>query len=450
MHFGAVLAAYLAVGGAPVGGDFVLERNGAETWTANYCFDDVVEAFKFERPMSGDMRQNYWKAADGAFTLTYETIGRESIAVLKRKDGTAFKCGSVNLSTYTKLPEKNYLAFSGFSDGGASVYTGYYMGTAQVAGEWRPTSLRANYVPLDGNSVITRDSENLVHQFVYYGPQKLEEKNGAIAVIDPVVPAAAREVIFDVIPQVNEEMAYLFRHKQTEPYMVFMAGADLNSHDGYSVKAGTQENQINYSLSGRQVIEIAMQEPSWYAKGAAHEVIHLWQTEVWEKLGHDQPWMHEGSADALAYEVLHQTGHYTDEKYAAVWNNAENECVIGLAKSSIYMAAQTGNFQTVYHCGAVVNYLVGGVLDNNDYGAGISRFWRAMAAWPEADRKTDQSELLFFRTLTKLGVEEERQAAIREFLAVKPEEPAQALHRLKYRLGLEAKLNRRSGLFARN
>lgn len=420
----------------PVAGKFTLKRLSQNEWLANYCFDAPVQGVKFTRPMSGDMRQKYWAPADEKFKLYSETIGRESVAVLQRADGGLFECAAIKLQTYTNLPEKNYLAFSEFSDGGVSVYTGYYTGQAMFQGYWEDTALTASYVPLDGNHVITRDAEQLVHQFVYFGPQQIEEKDGSVAVVDPAVPTGARKAILETLPQVNLEMSYLFQRENNDRYMVFMAGGELNSFDGLSVKAGVQENQINYRLSGRQVVEIAMRDPNWYAQSAAHEVIHLWQNKVWNKLGHDEPWMHEGAADALAYEVMYRMGQYSQEKYNEVWDRAEQDCIYYLQKSSVYRGAETGNFKIVYHCGALINHLVGGVIDADDYSGGLWRFWRTMASWPDEERNTAKSEELFFKTLTKLGVHEVRQGAIINFLAVKPEDPVQAVNMLKYRLGL--------------
>jgi len=59
-----------------------------------------------------------------------------------------------------------------------------------------------------------------------------------------------------------------------------------------------------------------------------------------------------------------------------------------------------------------------------------------MAAWGEAERNGPQSEGLFFKTLTKLGIKGEKQAAIRAFLGTKPKDSGAALKTLKEQLGL--------------
>jgi len=417
-------------------GEITLKRTGEANWIASYCFDEPVDAFKFTRPMTGDMRQKYWQVGDAAFELTYEPNGRETTATIQRTDGAAFRCVSLTMQTYTNRPEKNYFAFSTFSDGGASLYTGYLTGIVHRVDEWFDADLRAKYVPLEGSRVFTRDPSRLTQQFVYYGKQDVLERDGAVAVIDPAVPAAAREIILDTIPEVNAQMGTLFGVKKAPRYMIFMAAGELLTFDGYTHKGGTMERQVLFTLKGPDVIKVANGDPTRYAKLSAHEIIHLWQYAAWETLGNDRPWMHEGSADALSYELMRRIGHYDAIKYGEAWETAEKRCVSMLERSSVHEGPSTGNFGIVYQCGATINHLVGGLLDADDWGRGLWKFWGEMAAWSAVERSGPQSEDLFFKTLAKLGVVEEKQAAIRAFLETKSSDPAAALQTLKEQLGL--------------
>jgi len=347
-------------------GEITLSRTSEVDWVANYCFDEPVDTFKFTRPMTGNMRQKYWQVGDAAFELTYEQNGRETTAAVQRVDRAPFSCVSVNMQTYTDLPEKNYFAFSTFSDGGVSFYTGYLSGIMHRDDEWFDADLRAKYVPLEGSRIFTRDPSRLAQQFVYYGKQEVLERDGVVAVIDPAVPAAAREIILDTIPEVNSQMGALFGVNDAPQYMIFMAAGELLTFDGYSHKGGTMERQVLFTLKGPAVLKAANGDPTRYAKLSAHEIIHLWQYAAWETLGNDRPWMHEGSADALSYELMRRIGHYDADKYAAAWKMAERRCISMLERSSVHDGPSAGNFGIVYQCGATINHLVGGLLDAGD------------------------------------------------------------------------------------
>jgi len=419
-------------------GQFTLTRDSDREWTASYCFDIAVNAFEFERPMSGNMRQDYWQVTNDLFELQYEDINQESAAIIQRKDGAVFRCTSISMQTYTDLPEKNYLAFSTFSDGGVTVYTGYFSGSVKINSNWQKTELTAQYVPLTGNNILARDIHSLDPQYIYFGPQKSVERDGSITVIDPAIPSTAREMILSTMPQVNIEIGTLFGAVQSTPFIVLMAGGELQSVSGISMKAGVQKNQVAYTLKGKGIIKIANKNPSWFAKHAAHEVIHLWQGEVWNNLGEDHPRMHEGSADALAYEFMHRRGFYTEEQYQKVWQKAESKCTALLEKSSIHEGPSNGNFDIVYQCGAIVNRLAGALVNPSNPGQGIWTFWGRMAERQKNNQNSSESEQLFFEALSSFDVKPDKQTALQRFLERKPEDPASALGTLKQALGISA------------
>ncbi|HEX6927748.1 MAG TPA: hypothetical protein VF267_00760, partial [Gammaproteobacteria bacterium] len=116
--------------------------------------------------------------------------------------------------------------------------------------------------------------------------------------------------------------------------------------------------------------------------------------------------------------------------YAGTWQSIENECAKALNKTSIHAAPEVGRFDAVYSCGALINRLVGEVVNPENPGEGIIEFWQAMAAWPESDRKVE-SEKLFFRTLEKLGFGDEQRTVLRNFLDLQADEPQTAIERVR-------------------
>lgn len=407
-----------------VGGSFTLERSGGDEWRARYCLERPVEAVKFERPVD-DLRETHWKATDKEFSLHAE----DGTAVLTRTDGEPFECGQVLARTWTHRPEKNYYAFSRFSDGGMSVYTGYFTGSALVDGKWESLALSANYLGLAHEKVITRDPDHLVEQFVYFGKQNVLESGNIRAVIDPAMPEEARQNILDTIPAVNKILAEEFAFRSSSPYLIFMA-TELESHSGFSSKGGALPNQVLFTLKGTQVDEYLSRNPKVFAKSAAHEIVHLWQLDRWQSLGSDEPWVHEGGADALAYEILRRAGIYDGNEYLSAWQEVEESCVAHLREVSIHSGPESGNFDVAYQCGALLNRLIGEALNPDDPGAGIIRLWRTMSD-VSGKHENDVSEALFFRTLKKLHLEAEEMATVEEFLDLKADEPAKVIAHLR-------------------
>lgn len=419
-----VSAFFLPFAAAGADGTFSLDRVAADAWHAEYCFAQPVDAVKFMRPFEG-LRENSWQAAE-AFEFTFA----DGTAELRRHDGENFRCATITLQPYTVLPDMNYYAFSPYSDGGMSLYTGYLIASSLVDGEWQEMNLDARYAGREGEKIITRDPEHLVEQFVYFGRQSVFASEGAIAVIDPAMPDKAKRGILEAIPAVNRMLDESFGFRPASPYMIFMA-TDLDASDGYSIKGGALEGQIEFMLKGRGVVPLIEQHPAHFPKTMAHEMIHLWQNDHWfGMLGNDQPWVHEGSAEALAFEIARGTGVYTEEKYRDAWNATESECIASLKKSSIHAGTESGNSDIAYSCGALLNRLAGEAIDPANPGAGIVRFWQAMAAWSAHERKTD-SEKLYFMTLEKLGFADTKTEALRAFLDVRTEEPEKVIVKLR-------------------
>lgn len=380
-----------------VGGEFLLRRTGERNWLARTCLDRPVEAIRFERPFPG-LRENSWQAPEN-FVLAFG----DGAAELRREDGTPFECAAVNLETYTELPEKDYFAFSVFSDGGVTVYTGHLMGPVLIDGEWHETELAARYVGREGESVIVREPERLVHQFVYFGRQAPLRTEDIVAVIDPAMPRTARRAILETVPVVNRLLEETFAFKPREPYMIFMA-ADLDAFDGFSVKGGTQPYQIRFTLRGRGVVPMMEKEPAHFPKSTAHEVLHLWQNDHWfGRLGNDQPWVHEGGADALAFEIMRIAGVYDEAAYRQAWEAVEMDCIDALRETSVRDAAKAGRFDVVYSCGALVNRLAGEAIEKANPGEGVVKLWQTLAKRPETERRSVKSEQLYFLALEELG-----------------------------------------------
>ena len=190
-----MVLAFSSIASASVAGRFTFERLEPDVWRAKYCFDEPVEFLGFERPIE-NFRETSWRPLLPDYELTFHG----GTAQIARRDRAPFRCTGVEIDTYTEVPSKDYMAFSRYSDDGMAVYTGYMTGQVYKDGSWQPYELRAQYVGLNGETILARDSSVLDHQFVYFGPQEGLKEANMVMVIDPAMPIAAREGIETSLP----------------------------------------------------------------------------------------------------------------------------------------------------------------------------------------------------------------------------------------------------------
>lgn len=433
MRIWLVVVALLGLEGqvqAQIGGTFTLERLAERDWRATYCFDEPVLALAFTRRGEG-IRRSSWISAEDGLQLVF--TGDQ--AKLQHPKNNLFSCAAVSFKTDTRIPEKNYMAFSTFSDGGVSVYTGYLLGQVYKDGDWREMALRASYKGLPEDKVITRNPAVLGAQFVYFGKLAVRQTPAATLVIDPAMPSVARLGVLSAVPRANEMLKILFGYSPKEPYLVFMAAGELETSPSDHTKAGTQPYQILFTMKGKGAARWADSDPLYFPQFTMHEVVHIWQKDVWgDSFGPDTAWVDEGAADALSHEMMARTGAYRAEKYAAVWKGVESRCRLILKETSIHGAAEAGRFDAFYQCGALINRLVGEALNPVAPGEGLIDFWRAMMEWDRETLASHKGEALFFLTMQKLGLTNQQVVAVKNFLATKPADPGKAISALRLTL----------------
>ncbi len=419
---------------APLQGTVEVRRIDNALWRATYCFDEPIENFSFTRRIKG-MRETHWRSASPGLALKYYSKGT---ATLLAENGSSFTCASIDIKPFTDLPDgKDYYVFTPFSDGGASLFTGHLEGLGYQNGSWRDVVFEATYQALDGERVIAAEPDELGYQFVYFGAQKVVETDEAILVIDPAMPERVRQSILATMSKTNELLPRVFGYAPKHKYLVFMAAGNLTKDNGTSIKGGTGPHQIRFTLVGRGTIRLAENEPLFYPKLAVHEVLHLWQNDVWsESLSTPHQWVHEGGADAVTYEIMRLAGIYDKETYAKTWQEVETKCVKLLAVTSVHGGVEAGQNDVLYQCGAFANYLVGAALNAADPGAGILDFWKSMAAWDRETIQLLENEELFFKTMVTLGFSVAQQQALQHFLADKLDDPATTVVEIKRIFGL--------------
>ena len=81
-----------------------------------------------------------------------------------------------------------------------------------------------------------------------------------------------------------------------------------------SIKGGAVGGGIAYRLQGAGLVDDHPKKRALMARLIAHEMAHLWQLNLTRGgIGNDDPWVHEGGAEAIALEALRATGLFTAE-----------------------------------------------------------------------------------------------------------------------------------------
>jgi hypothetical protein len=94
-----------------------------------------------------------------------------------------------------------------------------------------------------------------------------------------------------------------------------------------SLKGGVAGGGIAYRLEGRGLVDDHPRKRQHVAAVVAHEMAHLWQASVKRGgIGDNDPWVHEGGAEALMLAALLGTGLLTEAEGNVYAQRLLDEC----------------------------------------------------------------------------------------------------------------------------
>ncbi|MDX1395755.1 MAG: hypothetical protein R3195_15335 [Gemmatimonadota bacterium] len=326
----------------------VVEATPAGTWRATYRLSRPTERLEFVRP-ANFYRARVWTVATPGYGFEFEggmqyLVARESSAVTDEI--------VVEFPEYTSQLSAEYELFVRFSDGGRAIYTGHLY--ARPDGREAINTLEL--APLPGEKLVIRGGvhdEPIVWTdeygdgtYAFYGSTEPLETDVVIAVLDEGLPGWLREEFDAWIPRVFD----WYRERLGEPLPwkpLVLYGHQESRDEGYSYGGGTLTGLIQLTVSGD-----AWTRPSATAREialgfVAHEVAHLWNGQLTSNRGTD-PWIHEGSADALADQLLLEFGVLDEAAIARRQTNALNGCFLRLGGDAI---KQSRHSRAPYECG---------------------------------------------------------------------------------------------------
>lgn len=407
-----------------------IDRIEPGRWRATYTFIDPVTSLRFVRG-AANHRERVWTIA----TSGYEWGNDGDRLVLRLADGA--RPASTIVVEFPQLTDplpKEYELFQPFSDGAMALYTGHFYArpTGPSYADSAPVLQTVRLTPPPGTHAVVRGrvaSGNVTFAdsigdgtYIYMGTARPIETPHLVAIVDPGIPAWLRGMFEQRLPELFAVYSEKFGASLPWKPVVLYSFHDTAT-TGYSSGGGTLTGLINMTLTGA-----AWRTPSADAQVQAfyllaHEAAHLWNGQLVESRGGAGSWMHEGSADAIANDMLLRFGIIDRDQWRRRRETAINQCATQVADVAIHSAAQRGMFRTFYDCGFVLALWTEAVLRQSAPDADLFSFWRDLVAAARANGGR-YDEDLYLRVMRDAGAPDSAGAAMRSFLGARSIDPA--------------------------
>lgn len=425
MLFLALAALNFAVPSVDQAGEPIrVEPVGADTWRVTYTLPEPVRELRFERP-ADFYRESVWQL----ITPGYDVVRRDGDQVVVLNEGAGARSVlSFEFPRYTGVIPKEYELFLAFTDGAVAIYTGHFHATPTYAGQVEPAaSLHAmRVIPPAGAHAVVRgrvldgpvalSDEDGEGTYVYLGTAEPIETPHLLAIVDPGMPRWLRDQFDTNLPALFDALANRLDASLPWKPLVLYSFHDT-AISGYSSGGGTLTGLISMTLEGHAWHERNDDASAQAFHLLAHESAHLWNGQLAVSAGGADSWMHEGSADAMANDLLLAFNVIDAGRHRANREFALNQCAAALAEGPIETAADRGAFRTFYDCGAVMALWTERALQQVSPGDDLFSFWRSLIV-AARERGGSYDATLYFGVLASRGVPLAVIARMRAFTTV--------------------------------
>lgn len=371
--------------------DASLEPLNADEWQISYEISPSVSALVFVRG-NGDYRRETWVPDDDAFVL--ERVGRTDR--IRRADNRPFTEFSARLTPWTDKPTSDYTPFVTFSDGTMAAFTGQFVvgvpitddDAAFVNGASPENAIGAVAPRITvepgyfGRMIVNAEVTNEATQmnlfegeYVYFGGASAVQTATLTAVTDEAAPEWLRTFLYDSMTKTYEYFTYrLGEIEGDKPFMI----AAYRPLEGNNVSfiGGVVGSQLVVELGLGTEVADTPDSREFMVRFFAHESAHLWHRGGGIPAGGGGSWVHEGSADALAWLGLVKLDIYTPDIALALFIEAANNCVAHLADGPLAEAGRRGASIAYYDCGAIISLATHSIM--REQGRDLFDFWRQL------------------------------------------------------------------------
>ena len=300
---------------------FRLSHITADKWRADYVFATPVSSLDLG-PGVGEYRKKAWRVLTPGIELT-ERPDREVISA----GGRAFTRLSIEVSLYLPWSEGNYTAFDRMSDGGTDIFLGFFAGDASVGDSVRPLHLKVKLSGLAHETVIAPDDHDTDRlSYAYFGPATPRQAGVANLIVDPNSPGWMTELLQETTAAITGYYDHAFQRPLPYKPLIMVSISDF-AQPGLSMKGGAVGKQVVYRIGGKALVSGSPQVRSLFKELIAHELAHVWQNNVARGgIGGEEPWVHEGGAEAIALAGLRGSGLYSQAEADAYSAKLTREC----------------------------------------------------------------------------------------------------------------------------
>ncbi|MEE9381443.1 MAG: hypothetical protein V3V03_08555, partial [Hyphomonadaceae bacterium] len=377
-------------------------------WRVDYVFAQPQTSLGFSRSI-GDYRRATWQAMAGT-----PSIRREHQTDLIVFDAPAKRASFIVEPWSERLP-RDYTPFVKFSDGQGAIFLDQFRVDAvtdvdslnsqtEVDDARQTLSLGVilkspHSILLDGiaqEGSIERLLEDGEQVYAYAGTQALEEGKSYVGVLDPGLPEHILSSFDDDLAQVFAAYEDRWGFSLPEKATVYFAygGAERQGWSSSGSVAG-QSTMVLW-VHGKALLEPdedTRRKLIWFF---AHEAAHMFQGAKGKEFGSNlQAWWHEGSADAMAHDVLRELGIASDTFLQNTYRQRIDTCGVAIEERSLI-----GHYgKTPDICGDLVAIAANAALpDHNLYD-----IWNEYLGRAPEELDDDEIDTLFLETLSDLG-----------------------------------------------
>ncbi len=370
--------------------DVAVEPARQGRWQVEYRLSEPVAALVFARG-NGDYRAATWRLPRG-FVL--ERLGATDR--IRRKNGKPFERLKANVDSYSERIPKDYTPFIRFSDGSVAVFSGQFIVGVPESGmdsdfidganndntRW-PHSAQLGLVPgsfgtmiVDAKVATEAETVELGEgEYIYFGDGVALETPHLTSVMDAAAPTWLRDLLYESMAKTFE-----FYADRLGP----LAGGKPFMLTSFTPLEGRRISFTGGVIGSQMAIQLALgdgiidkpEEREFMAQFFAHESAHLWNNGQVIAADGSEAWLHEGSAEAMAWLALAELGIHTEATATALFERAANECIDYLDKGPLATAGRRGQFQAYYECGATIAFATHGAAQGD--GGDLFTIWRAL------------------------------------------------------------------------
>jgi hypothetical protein len=401
-----------------------LERLSSGRWRATYHLSAPAPALRFERA-AAFFRERVWTVVTPGYQL-----GRDGDAQVARVAAGAPPQRELafEFPEYTATLPKEYELFLPFTGGAVAVYTGHFYATPIVDTTAAPTLRTIDVTPPDGMKAVVRGrvvtgrvtfSDSIGDgTYIYLGNTTPIETPDVVAIVDPGMPSWLVTLFNDDLPRLFAAYRERFGYPLPWKPVVLFSFGDAEK-PGLSSGGGTLTGLVTMTFTGSDWMH---QTPALTEQAVAliaHESAHLWNGHLAENV--DQAagsWMHEGSADAFATEMLYALGVIDSARYRVRREDAINQCATAAASGSVATAGSRNAIREIYDCGFVLTMWTAAAAHGANATANAFTFWHDLIASANAnDGRYDQ--VRYFAVLEREHVPDSVIAGMKAFIATR-------------------------------